>query len=172
MIDVMKFSCYLWSQLLLYNRRLMMRSAEEEIRWFRDVLPRICDRETSMDPDRWTPENPLHAHCSVVSLLAHDIFGGEIIEASIEQGPGFERRGIHYWNKLSNGREEDFTKGQFKNDAPIFNNYPSVRTRAWIFQVSPVAFKRYMLLCERFFNHISNGRWQRCYLKDPRTRSA
>jgi len=85
---------------------------------FKQLLPLICDKETSSDPDNWTPENPLWGHCAIVSLVAQNLFGGELLRGSLMEVPGFERMRSHYWNKLADGSIEDFTKSQFGERYP------------------------------------------------------
>lgn len=68
---------------------------------FKELLPTICNRETSQDPAGWTPENPLWGHCAVVCLAAQNLFGGELLRASLTEVPGFEHMRSHYWNTLA-----------------------------------------------------------------------
>ena len=79
---------------------------------FKKILPLICNWETSADPKEWTSKNPLWGHCAVVSLIAQNLFGGELVRASL-RGTPFEESGSHYWNKLLDGEESDFTEEQF-----------------------------------------------------------
>ncbi|MDP3999649.1 MAG: hypothetical protein Q8P76_03610 [bacterium] len=85
---------------------------------FMEILPYICDEETSSDPAGWRKENPLWGQCAVVSLLAQNIFGGELLRASLSGTPFAEMRS-HYWNVFSDKTMEDFTAGQFKESYPI-----------------------------------------------------
>ena len=79
---------------------------------FQKLLLKACAKETSFDPDGWTPENPLWGHCAVVSLLANDYFGGIFVRAFLDETP-FSSVGSHYWNILADGTEIDFTRDQF-----------------------------------------------------------
>ncbi len=79
---------------------------------FKEILPSICAAETSADPDHCTPDNPLWGHCANVSLIAQNIFGGELLRASLKDTP-FAKASSHYWNRLADGTEIDFTKDQF-----------------------------------------------------------
>ncbi|MDO8521130.1 MAG: hypothetical protein Q7S52_03370 [bacterium] len=100
---------------------------------FRAILPTICDRETTVFPDdpiNWTPENPLYAHCAVVSLVAQDLFGGELLRASLEPFPEFAHMGSHYWNRLPDGTEVDFTEPQFFGRRPALVG--ELRTRNYV----------------------------------------
>ena len=85
---------------------------------FRVLLPQICDERTSNDDRGWTPENPLYAHCAVVSLVAQDLFGGELLRASLLPYPEFAHMGSHYWNQLPDGNGIDFTYPQFFGRRP------------------------------------------------------
>lgn len=121
---------------------------------FRKILPDICDHETAQNPAGWTPENPLLGHCAVVSLVAQDLFGGELLRASLVGIPGFEHILSHYWNKLADGSIEDFTKSQFGA------NYPTglkaeVRTRFYVLSF-PETAKRYNLLVSRLVRIINS----------------
>jgi len=48
-------------------------------------------------------------HCRVVSLIAQDFLGGEIMYSYVRGNSKWD----HYWNKLPNGKEIDLTKDQF-----------------------------------------------------------
>ena len=98
---------------------------------FVSLLPLICDQETTLEPVGWTKENPLWGHCAVVSLAAQQIFGGELLRASLAHIPKFAHMRSHYWNRLGAGTELDFTRAQFKGcslDLPK----PDVRTREYV----------------------------------------
>ena len=86
---------------------------------FESILPRICDKNTSSDPDNWTSENPLWGHCAVVSLVAQNIFGGELFRASLENTE-FAAMRSHYWNTFGMTllTEWDFTAPQFRGRKP------------------------------------------------------
>jgi len=71
---------------------------------FAQVLIRICDKETSADPENWSPDNPLWGHCAVASLLAQDVFGGDLVRASLEGTP-FATMRSHYWNRFPGSLE-------------------------------------------------------------------
>lgn len=82
------------------------------------LLPNICDRQTSHDPDRWTEDNPLWAHCARVAVLAHMLFDGDIVVAKLTI-PQLQINTNHYWNILPNGEAYDFSRAQFKGRTPI-----------------------------------------------------
>jgi len=103
------------------------------LREFQATLPRICDEKTTVfseDVGRWTPENPLYAHCAVVALVAQDLFGGGLLRASLLPFPEFAHMGSHYWNLLPDGREIDFTTPQFFGRRPELVG--ELRTRNYV----------------------------------------
>ena len=84
-----------------------------DIQKFREVLPSLCAADTAAGGGKgWTPENPTFGHCAVVSLLAQDLFGGELLRISLEGTP-FAEGGSHYYNHLPDGTVVDFTAQQF-----------------------------------------------------------
>lgn len=100
---------------------------------FQAILPSICDRETCVSPEDiigWTFGNPLYAHCAVVSLVAQDLFGGELVRASLEPFPEFAHMRSHYWNRLPDGTEVDFTEPQFFGRRPALVGEPRTRSYA------------------------------------------
>ena len=122
---------------------------------FKELLLIICDQETSQDSAGWTAGNPLWGHCAVVSLVAQNLFGGELLRASLTEVPGFEHMRSHYWNKLPDGSVDDFTKPQFGE------NYPNglkaeVRDSSYVLSY-PETAKRYKLLTFRLAKTISEG---------------
>lgn len=51
-------------------------------------------RETSSDPNNWTPENPAYGQCAVTALVVQDLLGGKLMRGVIN--------GVsHYWNVIS-----------------------------------------------------------------------
>lgn len=120
----------------------------------KDLLPHICDQETSSDPDNWTPENPLWGHCAVISLIVQDFFGGELLRASLVGVSGFEHMGSHYWNRLADGTVKDFTKPQFGERYPA-GLKAEVRSRSYVLSF-PETAKRYKLLVSRLVKLLNN----------------
>ena len=97
---------------------------------FQKLLPTICDRETTLTPDDWSPENPLLGHCAVVSLIVQNFFGGELLRASLEHVPEFAHMRSHYWNRLPDSTAEDFTAPQFGDRYPPLQPEVAPRSRA------------------------------------------
>ncbi len=123
---------------------------------FRALLPRICGRETAFDRKGWTPENPLYAHCAVVSLLVQDIFGGVLLCASLEPFPEFAHMRSHYWNRLPDGTEIDLTEPQFFGRRPRLMGEPKKRARLLSSSTSGITM-RYKVLASRLAS-IRSGR--------------
>jgi len=120
---------------------------EITIEQFEKILPLICDAETVMFPARWTPDNPLKNHCAVVSLIAQNLFGGELMRAVMADGDS------HYWNRLPDGTEKDFTKSQFGHAYPELSK-TRTQTREYILFDPNTGepreiMKRYELLMQR-----------------------
>lgn len=136
---------------------------------FAKLLPTVCDRETSLDPDNWTPENPLWGNCAVVTLVAQGLFGGELRRASLEGHPKWAHMRSHYWNRFPDGSEEDFTEGQFQGDPP--RDLESIeRTRAYALG-NLKTLERYKLLSWRVAKALSEPNalfsddiFRRCYM--------
>jgi deoxycytidylate deaminase len=84
---------------------------EDKMAKFGESLLRIASRETSSNPEGWVKENPLYGHCAVVSVIAQNLFGGNLLRTSLK-GTEFEDMGSHYINEID-GRMIDFTKSQF-----------------------------------------------------------
>jgi len=119
------------------------------IKEFEAILPSICGSDTTLDPNGWTPQNPLWGHCAVVSLLAQELFGGELMRASLENTDFADMRS-HYWNKIENGSEKDFTSPQFGDVYPE-GLEPEVRTREYLLSNDNTR-NRYELLKKRLLS--------------------
>jgi hypothetical protein len=115
---------------------------------FQKLIDTIASKDTSAHPDKWKKENPLLGHCTVVSILAQDVFGGDIMIVDLHNVPGFEDIKWHSWNKLATGRELDFTKSQFDKTLPK-NLKTFIVNREKLFTYSNIE-KRYRLLKGRF----------------------
>lgn len=68
------------------------------------IITESWTKETSYDPKNWTPENPAWGQCAITALVVQDYLGGEIL---------YCRHNHHYWNRLQNQEEIDFTRIQF-----------------------------------------------------------
>lgn len=110
---------------------------------FLEYIRKVADRDTSSDPDNWTVENPLYGHCAVVSLVAQDYFGGELVSASLESIPKYAHLKSHYWNRLPDGTEIDFTREQFTDELPKLDG--EIKSRDYVLSY-PDTKKRYDIL--------------------------
>lgn len=119
-----------------------------EIEKFKEILTRVVAKDTSAHPDEWTPQNPFLGHCTVVSLLAQDIFGGEVVRVDLRTVPGFEDIAWHSWNILPDGRVIDFTEAQLIKPLPEKLD-TFIAKREILFTYSNIQ-KRYELLKHRF----------------------
>lgn len=110
------------------------------------IFPDVCAEWTSADPDGWTLENPLWGHCAVVALVVQDYLGGEILRASLLEFPEFAKMRSHYWNRLPDGQEKDFSRSQFGRHYPTLVGVP--RSRQEIL-ADPGTARRYQTLRDR-----------------------
>jgi hypothetical protein len=113
------------------------------------ALKNSWSKETSLDPENWTPENPALGQCAVTSVIVNDYLGGEIVWANVILPDG--RQVSHYFNKI-NGIEKDFTKTQFPEGTVIPNGIPKTKgyssTREYILSY-PKTQQRYELLKQK-----------------------
>ena len=114
---------------------------------FLSIVKKIASSDTSSDPEGWTIDNPLWGHCANVALLAQDYFGGELTRGSLEGSEKYKHLRSHFWNKLSETDEVDFTEEQF----PIRPNFTEIgiRSRDDVLNY-PDTKRRYELLKETF----------------------
>jgi hypothetical protein len=73
--------------------------------WCRET----CDEVDLAD---WRPQNPARGQCGVTALVLHDLLGGDLLLAEVLLPDG-SRQGVHWWNRLPDGREIDLTREQF-----------------------------------------------------------
>lgn len=123
---------------------------------FQKIIDSIASRDTSAHPDDWEKENPLLGHCTVVSILAQDVFGGDIMRVALHKVPGFENIKWHSWNKLEDGQELDFTKSQLDKTLPK-NLDTFIANREKLFAYSNIE-RRYRLLKRRFDNSLTGNK--------------
>jgi len=116
---------------------------------FNKIIPKICNKNTSSNPKDWSENNPTQGHCAVVSLLAQEIFGGDIVRVSL-LGTPYKKMRSHYFN-IINGKEHDFTSSQFKEN-PYFNLIRQNKTRDKILSLADTK-RRYTLLKTRFMKY-------------------
>jgi 8-oxo-dGTP pyrophosphatase MutT (NUDIX family) len=66
-----------------------------------------------VDQPGWTDANPASGQCASTALVVQDRLGGELLMADVYEADG-SRQGVHYWNRLPDGRELDLTREQFR----------------------------------------------------------
>lgn len=71
------------------------------------------DGETSASPEVWTPATPALGQCVPSSLVAQDMFGGEIQRLATERDGVHE---THYRNVLPDGSTLDISGDQYPRD--------------------------------------------------------
>ena len=118
---------------------------------FLKIMRHIGARDTSAYPDGWTPKILCGGIVSVVSLLAQDVFGGELMRASLKDHSKYAYLRSHFWNYLPDGKEVDFTADQY-SDLSYRDLEGVARSRVSVLE-SPDTQRRYTLLKERFRNH-------------------
>jgi len=64
---------------------------------------------------RFNPKNTSADQCRVTSAVVQKLLGGKILFCIIKKRPLVS----HFWNRLPNGKEEDFTRGQFSKSVII-----------------------------------------------------
>ena len=143
---------------------------------FDQIVPLICDRETTSDPSGWTPENPTYGHCAAVSLLYQNIFGGTILRASLLEFTEFAHMRSHYWIKQGqNSGEFDGTWAQFQGRLPRHALVPEPKERSYLTDVekNPLnknTVDRYKTLAIRLVKYFWGERpifqdsiWKECF---------
>jgi hypothetical protein len=110
-------------------------------------------KETSLDPENWTPQNPAWGQCAVTACVVQDYLGGEIVWAEvIDRGKTIS----HYFNKID-GIEHDLTHRQFSKGTKIPEGIPKTKglptTRDYILSYEPTC-KRYAILKDLVEDYI------------------
>lgn len=109
---------------------------------FQQEIIKSGSRETSANPEHWSENNPTYGHCAVVSLLVQDVYGGQLLRATLD-GTEFSHLKSHYWNLLPDGTEIDFTEAQFEGRKPKLIG--EVRAREYVLS-NELTRQRYELL--------------------------
>jgi hypothetical protein len=113
-------------RLLEENRELRLRRA----------LEAAWSYETSATPASWSLENPARGQCAVTALVVQDEMGGELLR-------GVVNGESHYWNRLPDGTELDWTIQQYAR--PVREEGPVVRARTYVLSF-PTTASRYEVL--------------------------
>lgn len=114
---------------------------------FLNNVRKISSSETSFDSDGWTAENPLWGHCAVVSLLAQELFGGELVQGDLDKYPKYKYLKSHFWNRID-GSDIDFTSEQY-TDISYKDLKGEIVSKESILDYTDT-IKRFNLLKERF----------------------
>jgi hypothetical protein len=100
------------------------------------------DGDTSVAPD-WTGSRPSRGQCAVTALVVQDYLGGELLRATVGGTS-------HYWNRLPDGQDVDFSREQFDLFEPV-----DVEPRAREYVLSyPDTANRYQKLALRTRKHL------------------
>ena len=124
---------------------LTLKQLEKAIRnsWNRDT----CYYKFIWD-DKNQPESA--GHCRVVALIVNDYFGGKILFSHVVGNPKY----THYWNKLTNGKEVDFTKDQFSQNLKFTKSKIILRKQALD---NKIIEKTYSILKKRVVKFIKEN---------------
>jgi hypothetical protein len=114
----------------------VIAARDRELESLAETLERAWSRQTSADPEHWTPENPAWGQCAITALVIQDEFGGELLRATVEDMS-------HYWNRLPDGAEMDLTRHQFPEGAAYGPTV--VKDREYVLSF-PETASRYLLL--------------------------
>lgn len=112
-----------------------------------EKIKKVADSDTSADPEHWIEDNPLWGHCAVVALIVQDFYGGTLMRGSLSHIPKYAFLRSHFWNKLPDGREIDFTEEQYA-DLSFHDLKGEERDRESVLS-HPDTVRRYNLLKQR-----------------------
>ncbi len=102
------------------------------------VFQECWRRETSYEPEKWSPENPTHGQCAITALVIQDLLGGGLLRGRVN---GAE----HYWNRLPDSNELDLTRDQFGTAASV--TMPETVSREYVLSF-PKTVRRYERLSQ------------------------
>lgn len=89
-------------------------------------------RDTSANPDEWTPQNPSRGQCDASSFVFWELFGGDLVLAKVFVDDVQTEH--HYWNRID-GEDIDLTGEQFQAGEDI--REPSVVPDAYLRENAP-----------------------------------
>ncbi len=134
------------------------------------TIQEAWSRETSSDPERWTPENPAWGQCAVTALIIQDFFGGGLMRVEVSDLIQFKVLS-HYYNILPGDRVFDLTLDQFGSSSDfVWSIHPAEeRTREYVLSY-PATRDRYQLLRARMgLGDVVVRDGERWILKDDKT---
>lgn len=88
------------------------RGVEKERARIRQAMLQSACAETSCHPEQYRRkriESPLYLHCGAAATVIKALYGGDIVTGRVKGEP-------HYWNRLPDGTEVDFTSCQCGGD--------------------------------------------------------
>lgn len=86
--------------------------SEKEQKRLRKVFLKSACAETACWPEQYRKKkkkSPLYLHCAAVATVIQALYGGDIVTGKVKSI-------THYWNRLPDGKEVDFTSCQFNGD--------------------------------------------------------
>lgn len=108
------------------------------------ALRKSWRQDTAVRPMKWLPHIPSTGQCAVTALVVQDYMGGDLLRV-INLGDS------HYFNRLPDGHEVDFTRGQFWEWAP--EDEPIVRDRDYVLENESTR-RRYDTLATRVRDYL------------------
>jgi hypothetical protein len=120
----------------------------------KELLPDICDEETSSDPKRWQFDKCLWGHSDVVALLVQELVGGELMKVPLKNLEGFKSLNHHIYNAIE-GDQVDMAAEVFGNSVLRFPKARPV-TRDKVL-ANPKAKARYQTFSERYRKHLERA---------------
>lgn len=97
--------------------------------------------------------------CAVTALLVQDLFGGDLVRAEVAL-PGRERES-HYWNRIPNMGDLDFTRAQYSEADRVWIPTGSVVLRSRLLEgeraIAARTPERYALLKQRYDEMTASG---------------
>lgn len=111
----------------------------------KDVLLKSWGKDTAKGD--WLPEVPSLNQCAVTALVVQDYLGGDLLRCKLDDGDS------HYWNRLPDGTEIDFTEDQFEYTKQKDVGETIVRDREYVLSF-PDTLERYKLLKRKVMENL------------------
>jgi hypothetical protein len=127
----------------------------EELKKLRKKISKCWCRETIWHKSDWSPECPSYGQCYVTALLVQNILGGKVIAGEVDYD-------THYWNKLPDGTEIDFTSDQFNDGDGIHPHSRREEEAEQTITNSDRRCGRYLLLKKRFNERFQTNNFIEC----------
>lgn len=118
---------------------------EKERSRIRQAMLRSACEQTAASAGRYRRKrvkSPLFLHCAAAATVIQALYGGDIVSGRVKGEP-------HYWNRLPDGKEVDFTSCQFGGDGftPLRKGR-KVRERKGL---TPI---RFLIFAKRVMNYL------------------